>query len=93
MLPMPDTQTTEDRATQLFYSIQFKLSHAIWLPYITHVAHKTVRAVSSMLSLCVVTQGVFVHRFKFANFTFVIGDDVDFVFLAPMVISNFRGET
>ena len=27
--PMPDTQTTEDRATQLLYSIQFKLSHAI----------------------------------------------------------------
>ena len=29
VLPMPDTQTTEDRATQLLYSIQFKLSHAI----------------------------------------------------------------
>ena len=28
---MPDTQTTEDRATQLLYSIQFKLSHAIFL--------------------------------------------------------------
>ena len=65
----------------------------IWLPCVTHVTHKTVRAVSSMLSLCVVTQGVFVHRFKFANFTFVIGDDVDFVFLAAMVISNFQGET
>ena len=25
---MPDRQTTEDRATQLLYSIQFKLSHA-----------------------------------------------------------------
>ena len=57
------------------------------------MAHKTVRVVSSMLSLCVVTQVVFVHRFIFANFTFVIGDDVDFVFLAAMVISNFRGET
>ena len=31
MLPMPDTQTTEDRATQLLYSIQFKLSHAMYL--------------------------------------------------------------
>ena len=34
VLPMPDTQTdrqtTEDRATQLLYSIQFKLSHAIF---------------------------------------------------------------
>ena len=33
VLPMPDTQTdrqtTEDRATQLLYSIQFKLSYAI----------------------------------------------------------------
>ena len=33
VLPLPDTQTdrqtTEDRATQLLYSIQFKLSHAI----------------------------------------------------------------
>ena len=27
--PMPDRQTTELRATQLLYSIQFKLSHAI----------------------------------------------------------------
>ena len=27
--PMPDRQTTEDRATQLLYSIQLKLSHAI----------------------------------------------------------------
>ena len=26
---MPHWQTTEDRATQLLYSIQFKLSHAI----------------------------------------------------------------
>ena len=26
---LTDTQTTEDRATQLLYSIQFKLSHAI----------------------------------------------------------------
>ena len=26
---IPDTQTTEDSATQLFYSIKFKLSHAI----------------------------------------------------------------
>ena len=26
--PMPDTQTTEDRATQLVESIKFKLSHA-----------------------------------------------------------------
>ena len=37
MLPMPDTQTdrqtTEDRATQLLYSIQFKLSHAIELKH------------------------------------------------------------
>ena len=30
MLPMPDIrQTTEYRATQLVYSIKFKLSHAI----------------------------------------------------------------
>ena len=33
VLPMPDTQTdrqtTEERATQLLYSIQFKLSHAM----------------------------------------------------------------
>ena len=28
---MPDRQTTEDRATQLLYSIQFKLSHATFL--------------------------------------------------------------
>ena len=27
--PMPDAQTTEDRATQLVSSINFKLSHAI----------------------------------------------------------------
>ena len=27
--PMPDTQTTEYRATQLVYNIKFKLSHAI----------------------------------------------------------------
>ena len=26
---LTDTQTTEDRATQLLYSIQFKLSHAM----------------------------------------------------------------
>ena len=32
VLLMPDRQTTEDRATQLLYSIQFKLSHAIKLP-------------------------------------------------------------
>ena len=38
-----------------------------------------------MLSLCVLTQVVFVHRSIFANFTFVIGDDVVFVFLAAMV--------
>ena len=29
MTPMPDTQTTEYRATQLVYNIKFKLSHAI----------------------------------------------------------------
>ena len=29
MLPMPDRQTTEYSATQLAYSIKFKLSHAI----------------------------------------------------------------
>ena len=29
VLPMPDRQTTEYRATQLVYSIKFKLSHAI----------------------------------------------------------------
>ena len=28
VLPMPDRQTTEYRATQLVYSIKFKLSHA-----------------------------------------------------------------
>ena len=28
VLPMPDRQTTEDSATQLVYSIKFKLSHA-----------------------------------------------------------------
>ena len=42
-----------------------------------------------MLSLCVVTQEVFVHRFIIANFTFVIGDDVDFVFLAAMVNNHW----
>ena len=31
MLPIPDIQTTEYRATQLVYSIKFKLSHAISL--------------------------------------------------------------
>ena len=31
MSPMPDRQTTEYRATQLVYSIKFKLSHAIKL--------------------------------------------------------------
>ena len=30
MLPMPHTQTTEYSATQLVYSIKFKLSHAIY---------------------------------------------------------------
>ena len=29
MTPMPDTQTTEYRATQLVYNIKFRLSHAI----------------------------------------------------------------
>ena len=29
MTPMPDTQKTEYRATQLVYNIKFKLSHAI----------------------------------------------------------------
>ena len=32
MLPMPDRQTTEYRATQLVYSIKFKLSHAMSFP-------------------------------------------------------------
>ena len=33
---MPHWQTTEDRATQLLYSIQFKLSHAIsWCKTLT----------------------------------------------------------
>ena len=34
--PMPHWQTTEDRATQLLYSIQFKLSHAICYLSMTH---------------------------------------------------------
>ena len=29
MTPMPDTQKTEYRATQLVYNIKFRLSHAI----------------------------------------------------------------
>ena len=36
---MPDRQTTEDRATQLLYSIQFKLSHAM-LPKILCVSQQ-----------------------------------------------------
>ena len=30
---MPDRQTTEYSATQLVYSIKFKLSHAIWAKF------------------------------------------------------------
>ena len=46
MLPMPDTQTdrqtTEDRDTQLIYSIQFKLSHAIYVGVFVELYRTTV---------------------------------------------------
>ena len=40
VLPMPHTQTTEHRATQLVYSINFKLSHAISVKNIIAVVVK-----------------------------------------------------
>ena len=58
VLPMPDTQTTEDRATQLLYSIQFKLSHAIsiliiWYPPLRQTRSANFNTLNANLnSLC-----------------------------------------
>ena len=50
MTPMPDTQTTEYRATQLVYSIKFKLSHATIISPRVHDMHEFGFGVSKALT-------------------------------------------
>ena len=51
VLPMPDRQTTEYRATQLAYSIKFKLCHAFGQVRVC-IFKKTNRSTTRLVVVC-----------------------------------------